>query len=188
MLRVIQTSSSHEPFEVPFTSHGRLKDKRAEAFAYTDSCVTAYINALAARPDWQNTLVVLVPDHYGAYPDLTDPVARHKVPLIMTGGALALHGPQDVIGSQTDIAATLAEAMGLSSKEFIFSRNLLNPRSPHFAFFADPSYIGMVMGDNTLIYNLDSNSPMQEAGPDLTSLEPLAKAYLQTLYTDLQSR
>ncbi|MDE7025149.1 MAG: LTA synthase family protein, partial [Paramuribaculum sp.] len=187
-LRVIQTSSSHEPFDVPYNSNGRFADKRAEAFAYADSCVTAYVNALAMRPDWANTLVVLVPDHYGAYPDLTDPVERHRIPLIMTGGALALSGVQSVIGSQTDIAATLLDALGIGHDEFVFSHNLLNPRSPHFAFFADPSYIGMITDDNTLVYSLDAGVPIVDSGDAVGSNECYAKAFLQNLYTDLQSR
>lgn len=187
-LTVIQTSSSHEPFEVPYSSRGRLSDKRAEAFAYADSCVTAYINALAARPDWANTLVVLVPDHYGAYPELTDPVQRHRIPLVMTGGALAMHGEQTTVGSQTDIAATLLDALGIEHDEFPFSNNLLNPRSPHFAFFADPSYIGMITDDNTLVYSLDSNTAIVDSGNAPGSNLNHAKAFLQTLYTDLQSR
>lgn len=187
-LTVIQTSSSHEPFEVPYSSLGRLTDKRAEAFAYADSCVTAYINALAGRPDWANTLVVLVPDHYGAYPDLTDPVQRHRIPLIMTGGALALKGEQPTVGSQTDIAATLLDALGIGHDDFPFSNNLLNPRSPHFAFFADPSYIGMITSDNILVYSLDSDSPIMDKGSIPGANLNYAKAFLQTLYTDLQSR
>lgn len=187
-LTVIQTSSSHEPFEVPYSSNGRLADKRAEAFAYADSCVTEYINALAKTPSWSNTLVVLVPDHYGAYPDLSDPVERHRIPLVMTGGALALRGTQSTIGSQTDIAATLLAALGLDHSDFPFSHNLLNPASPHFAFFADPSYIGMITDSNTLIYNLDTNSPTTDSGTAPGSNEQYAKAFLQTLFNDLQSR
>lgn len=187
-LRVIQTSSSHEPFEVPYSSQGRLTDKRAEAFAYADSCVTVYINALAASPEWSSTLVILVPDHYGAYPDLSDPVERHRIPLVMTGGALAMRGTRSTIGDQTDIAATLLAALGLDHSDFPFSSNLLNPRSPHFAFFADPSYIGMITDSNTLIYNLDTNSPTTDSGTAPGSNEPFAKAFLQTLFNDLQSR
>lgn len=187
-LRVIQTSSSHEPFEVPYSSQGRLTDKRAEAFAYADSCVTVYINALAATPEWSSTLVILVPDHYGAYPDLSDPVERHRIPLVMTGGALAMRGTRSTIGDQTDIAATLLAALGLDHSDFPFSSNLLNPRSPHFAFFADPSYIGMITDSNTLIYNLDTNSPTTDSGTAPGSNEPFAKAFLQTLFNDLQSR
>ena len=38
--RVLQTSSSHEPFEVPFR---RLENDRLNAFAYTDSCAGDFV-------------------------------------------------------------------------------------------------------------------------------------------------
>ncbi|MCC8038592.1 MAG: LTA synthase family protein, partial [Bacteroidales bacterium] len=52
---VIQTSSSHEPFDVPY-SNPRFPDKRRNALAYTDSCVTTFVNALRRDTNWANTL------------------------------------------------------------------------------------------------------------------------------------
>ena len=60
MLRILQTSSSHEPFEVPYH---RLKDKRLNAFAYTDSVMGAIVREYRKLPRWKNTLIVFVPDH-----------------------------------------------------------------------------------------------------------------------------
>lgn len=183
-LKVIQTSSSHEPFEVPYDDKGRFSDKRAKAFAYTDSCVANFITTLRNHPQWQNTLIVVVPDHYGAYPDLTDPMERHKIPLIMTGGALLKRGNDATVGSQIDITATLLNALGIKSDLFPFSRNLLNRKSPHFAFFADPSVIGFVTESGNVVYNLDSSKT--ESGDE--KLLPFAKSFLQTLYDDLSKR
>ena len=64
-LKLVQTSSSHEPFEVPFH---RLDDKVLNAFAYADSCVGDFIKQYQELPQWKNTVFVLVPDHQGAYP------------------------------------------------------------------------------------------------------------------------
>lgn len=183
-LTVIQSSSSHEPFEVPYDDKGRFADKRARAFAFADSCAASFINALKEMPQWNNSLIVVVPDHFGAYPDLENPVDRHKVPLILTGGALKRTGVVATPGSQIDIAATLLSAMDLPHGEFPFSRNILNPRSPHFAFFADPSLIGFVTESDTLVYNLDADRIEQGSDRNL----PYAKAFLQTLYDDLSKR
>lgn len=183
-LRVIQTSSSHEPFEVPYDDKGRFTNPRAKAFAYADSCAADFINLLAGRKDWENSLVVLVPDHYGAYPELDNPVDRHRIPLILTGGALARKGTDSTVGSQTDITATLLDALGMDHGDFPFSKNLLDPESPHFAFFADPSDIGLMTQSDSVVYNLNSDKIMQ--GND--SLLPKAKAFLQTLYNDLSKR
>ncbi len=184
ILKVVQTSSSHEPFKVPYDDNGRLADQRAKAFAFADSCAADFINSLHKSGQWDKSLIILVPDHYGAYPDLTDPLKRHMIPLIMTGGALTRHGRIDTVGSQIDIAATLLSSLGLDHKDFPFSKNVLNPSSPHFAFFADPSVIGFVKENDEVVFNLDSSQT--EFGND--SILPYAKAFLQTLYDDLSKR
>lgn len=181
-LKVIQTSSSHEPFEVPYDDHGRFSDKRAKAFAYTDSCVTSFVNSMKMSEAWDNTLVVIVPDHYGAYPDLEDAIMRHKIPLIMSGGALRRHGRESVPGSQIDIAATILAALGLPHQEFTFSKNLADPRLPHYAYFADPARIGLITSSDSVVYNLESGR-MESKGGD--RLLPYAKSYLQILYNNL---
>lgn len=183
-LSVIQTSSSHEPFEVPYDAGGRLTDPRAVAFAYADSCAANFIGRLHAEGDWANTLVVVVPDHYGAYPELTDPEERHRIPMILTGGALARHGIDHTAGAQTDIAATLLGAVGVDYSEFIFSRNLANVRSPHFGFFADPEVAGIITEGDTAVLNLTTEQPLRGSAQNIDYI----KSILQTLYDDLSRR
>lgn len=187
VLRVIQTSSSHEPFDVPYSAP-QFDDKRAVAFAYTDSCVTAFVRRLERSPRWRNSLVVIVPDHYGAWPELTDPVARHRIPLIMTGGALRRHGMVHTVGSQPDIAPTILSALGLNHSRFTFGVDLLDDAAPHRAYFADPSYIGFITDDNTLIYDLERDRAEVDTGTAPGRNIPYARAYLQTLYDDLDRR
>lgn len=104
--RVLQTSSSHEPFEVPFR---RLENDRLNAFAYTDSCAGDFVRQFRELPQWKNTVIVFVPDHLGAYPEHIDnlSVERYRIPLLMVGGAVREPRRIDVYGSQHDIAATL---------------------------------------------------------------------------------
>ena len=85
--RVLQTSSSHEPFEVPFR---RLENDRLNAFAYTDSCAGDFVRQFRELPQWKNTVIVFVPDHLGAYPEHIDnlSVERYRIPLLMVGGAI----------------------------------------------------------------------------------------------------
>lgn len=184
---VIQTSSSHEPFEVPYK--GPASDPRANAFMFADSCTSAYIDSLRTLPDYSNTLVVLIPDHYGAYPELTDPQARHRVPLIMLGGALS---GVDVdpellsrIGSQTDIAATLLGLLGLAHTQFEYSNNLLDPNRRPYAFFSEPSWVMMIDDSGQALLSADTK---QIEHADNAEVEANLKAYLQTLYTDFDQR
>lgn len=181
---VIQTSSSHEPFEVPFTS-GFLPDKRLNAFAYADSCLTAFVDSLSRLPDFDRTLVVIVPDHYGAYPDRpADALARHRVPLVLCGGALGgKSAVVDVIGSQTDIAATLLTLLGLPSEKFGFSHDLLDGRRGGYAFFSEPGIIGLVTPTDTVVLECDAMQTIRLDGADPGMAMNRAQAYLQTVYS-----
>lgn len=121
MLRILQTSSSHEPFEVPYH---RLKDKRLNAFAYTDSVMGAIVREYRKLPRWKNTLIVFVPDHVGGYKEnLNDhDRSRYQIPLILAGGVISRPMKVGIIGSQHDIAATLLGQLGVEHREFTFSK------------------------------------------------------------------
>ena len=54
------TLSSHEPWEVPMH---KLDNYKRNAFAYTDSCLGAFLDGLKASDQWKNMLVIIVPDH-----------------------------------------------------------------------------------------------------------------------------
>lgn len=185
---VVQTSSSHEPFDVPY-SDPSLPDKAANAFAYTDSCVTAFVNRLKASPAWGRSLVVMVPDHYGAYPkNLGSMLDRHHIPLIMTGGALARKGEISLPASQVDIAATLLAQLGMDYSEFKFSKDVLAPGARPFAVFTDPSLIGYVTPADTVVYGLTDDRIIDGCGPSVADAAADAKAFLQILYDDLDRR
>lgn len=185
--RVLQTSSSHEPFEVPYH---RLENKRLNAFAYTDSCVGDFVKQYRQLPQWKNTVIVFVPDHLGAYPEhisnLT--VERYQIPLILVGGAIRKPVHIDVYGSQQDIAATLLAQLALPHDKFTFSKDMLNPDSPHFAFFTVPDALGMVTADDRMIFNCQANAVAVDEGTAKGRNLPLGKAYLQKLYDDLSKR
>ena len=187
MFRVVQTSSSHEPFDVPYH---RLQDERLNAFAYTDSCIGHFIDHLRQSPLWEKTLVVMVPDHLGAYPpDISNLVVdRYQIPLIMVGGALAGHRTVETVGSQIDIAATLLAQMGLDHGDFLYSKDMMCPNAPHFAFFTMPDGVGMVTTDNRLIFDNSAQRTVVDEGTAKGANLRKAKAYLQKLYDDIAAR
>ena len=106
-------------------------------FAYTDSCVGDFVKRFRELPQWKNTVIVFVPDHLGAYPEQLNnqSVDRYQIPLLLVGGAISEPRRIDVYGSQHDIAATLLAQLSLPHQKFVFSKDMLNPASPHFAFF-----------------------------------------------------
>ena len=187
-LKVIQTSSSHEPFEVPGFS--RLEDERLNSIAYTDSCLQVFINRYKNTPYWENTLFVLVSDHAMQYPVDLDvfSVERYKIPLVLYGPALAEKGVRiDTIGGQIDIAATLLGQLGLPHNEFAFSKDIFNPANPHFAFFTVPDSFGMVTASGEVVFDNVAKKVYSNSCPDTLALAH-GKAFLQKIYDDLEKR
>ena len=186
MLRILQTSSSHEPFEVPYY---RLKDKRLNAFAYTDSVMGAIVREYRKLPRWKNTLIVFVPDHVGGYKEnLNDhDRSRYQIPLILAGGAISRPMKVGIIGSQHDIAATLLGQLGVEHREFTFSKNMMSDATPKFAFFAVNDAFGIVSEENSLIYDNRAKRIVYDKGEKGFNLKR-GQAYLQKLYDDLAKK
>ena len=186
MLRILQTSSSHEPFEVPYH---RLKDKRLNAFAYTDSVMGAIVREYRKLPRWKNTLIVFVPDHVGGYKENLNDYdrSRYQIPLILAGGAISRPMKVGIIGSQHDIAATLLGQLGVEHREFTFSKNMMSDATPKFAFFAVNDAFGIVSEENSLIYDNRAKRIVYDKGEKGFNLKR-GQAYLQKLYDDLAKK
>ena len=187
MLRVFQTSSSHEPFEVPYS---RLQDKRLNAFAYTDSVMGAIVRRYRKLPQWKNTLIIFVPDHVGGYKEHLDngDRSRYQIPLILTGGAIERPMKIKLIGSQQDIAATLLGQLGVEHKDFLFSKNMLSDATPKFAFFTVNDAFGVVSEENSLIFDNKSKKVLYDKGAIHGYNIKRGQAYLQKLYDDISKK
>lgn len=182
-LVVVQTSSSHEPFDVPY-DNPRFPEGPVRAFAYADSCVGAFVDSLRTLPSWPRSLVVLVPDHYGCYPPRPERIeARHHVPLVLAGGAVARKGLRiDRIASQTDIPATLLSLLGLPHDDYPFSRNLAACDSlGGSAYLCQPEEVMLLTDNGDAVLNAADPQP-----GDSPAARRLA-AYLQVLYNYIDS-
>jgi len=185
--KTIQTSSSHEPFDVP--SH-KFKEPYLNSVFYVDSCLGKFIDQYKKTKYWKNTVIVLVADHAMHYPaSITNHnVERFQIPLIIMGGAVKKPLKVDTYASQIDIAATLLYQLGLPHKEFTFSKNILNTSSPHFGYFTYPNGFGMATPQNQMIFDCEANKVVLDLGKKKSANLIPAKAYLQTLYDDLSKR
>lgn len=185
--KTIQTSSSHEPFDVP--SH-KFKDPFLNSAFYTDSCLGKFIDRYKQTKYWKNTVFVLVPDHAMRYPaSITNhEIERFQIPLILIGGAIKKPVKIDTYASQIDIAATILYQLGLPHKDFTFSKNILNSKSPHFGYFSFPNGFGMTTSQNQLIFDCEANKVVLDRGKKKNLNQKPAKAYMQKLYDDLAKR
>lgn len=193
-LSVVQTSSSHEPFAVPYDNPRFAGEPRKNAFAYTDSCLTVFVDSLRTLPNWHKTLLVILPDHYGCWPEnIASAPERHHIPLVLAGGAVAAGGQRvDKLASQTDLGATLLSMMGIPYRELRYSRDIFDEETAPVAVFTEPSLIGIITPSDTLVYNPDADAVVAARGREpypgeVSPLLPAAKAFLRDLYSTLGS-
>lgn len=197
---VIQTSSSHEPFDVPYH---HLKDPALNAFAYADKSIGDFVDYLQRdKARWERSLVILVPDHLGAWPSHPDDFQpwRFHVPMIWIGGALnekilsEYFGIPHVVsdyGSQQDIAATLLGQVGKRDhpeilKDIPFSKNILDPNVPHYAWFMMHDGEGIATSNGCVIYDNQRKKTVYTAPKTskdwIESSTEMCKAYVQRLF------
>lgn len=177
------TLSSHEPFEVPYN---RLQDKRLNSFAYTDHCLGEFIDSLRNQPVWDNLLVVIIPDHGSSEKlNVTNPKFYH-IPMLWIGGVIKETTTVHTLMNQSDMPATLLSQMGMSHKDFQYSRNVFSANYTYpFAYstFND----GFMFRDSTGITIYD-NAAKETVYNDMEinlSREIKGKAILQHSYDEL---
>ena len=184
---VIQTSSSHEPFDVPYH---RLSDPILNAFAYADASLGGFIGYLKASGRWNQSLVIIVPDHLGAWPRNADSFKtwRFHVPLIWTGGMIKRPEVVPVYGSQQDIAATVLGQLGINHSDMTFSKDLFSDAFHHSAFFMMNDGFGLIDDDNTVIYDNKLQRVRVDTGRLRGKNIKNGKATAQVLFDDIARR
>ena len=184
---VIQTSSSHEPFDVPYH---RLSDPILNAFAYADASLGSFIDYLKASGRWNQSLVIIVPDHLGAWPRNADSFKtwRFHVPLIWTGGMIKHPQVVPVYGSQQDIAATVLGQLGINHQDMTFSKDLFSDAFHHSAFFMMNDGFGLIDDENAVIYDNKLQRVRVDTGRLRGKNIKNGKATAQVLFDDIARR
>ena len=180
------TLSSHEPWDVPIKKYDQ---EEPNAFYYLDQCIGDFINKLKKTPQWENLLVVFLPDHsidFGEYTE-THPL-RNKIPLVWVGGAVKAHQEINQFCNQTDLAATLLAQLHLSHKAFRWSRDVLSS-SYQYPFAVHNYNNGFSLTDSTgfIVYDLGASQLIKVESSHSQRLERIGKAILQTTTADLKS-
>ena len=180
---VVQTISSHEPWDVPYH---RLDDKVLNAFAYTDHSVACMVDSLRKLPQWQNLLVIMLPDHGYLYRQNYDDPSFFRAPMLWLGGAVRQPRRMDVLMNQSDLAATLLSQMGIPHDEYRWSRNVLS-RTYTYPFVYCNYPAGMLFADSTgtSICDLPGDVATLEQPADDGQRILRAKAILQSSYNHL---
>lgn len=186
MFTVIQTSSSHEPFDVPYH---RLGNKILNAFAYTDSCVGGFVDWLKRSGRWQHSLVVVVPDHLGAWPEVIDNFKpwRFHIPMIWTGGAVLRPMVVNTFASQQDLAATLMGQLVASPKKWAFSKDIFHATTSHYAFFMMNDGFGLANDSAAVVFDNKLGRVVYRSGKASDRQLGYGKAVTQLIFDDMAS-
>lgn len=173
------TLSSHEPWDVP--TH-RLDDEILNAFNYLDECIGNFINDMKQTPQWDNLLVILLPDHGFSYLGVGEEHELHDhVPMLWLGGAIKSPRRIEQICNQTDLPATLLGQLGIAHHEYFFSRDIMS-KSYQYPFAVHTYNNGITMRDSTgfAVFDLNANRIIVDKSSDSELLIKKGKAILQT--------
>ncbi|HOY33369.1 MAG TPA: LTA synthase family protein [Bacteroidales bacterium] len=188
----IFTISSHSPYDCNMKevfTWPQYEKKYVNSAYYVDNCLKDFFTEAQKKKWYDNTLFVLVSDHsHGTYrnhhfcsPDY------HKIVMLLCGNVIKdeYKGTQvNKTGSQTDLPAVLAAQLGLDYSGFTWSKNLLQPGAPEFAFFAYEGGFAWVRPEGYFTFDARNNVPcmMHIDSVNKISEEELvrqAKSYMQ---------
>lgn len=192
-LKVVLTLSSHEPFDVPMEPVFRGSDqmtKYRNSVYYADKALGDFLDWARTTEWWKNTLVILVADHCCRISTEVPVYSQEifRIPMVWTGGANREKGREvKGFGSQTDIAATLLNQMGIEA-DFRFSKNLLDPNSPSYAFYTYNEGFGFITDSSAVIYDHKLKGPVLSEGQNPSEALRRGKACLQVLFDDYLKR
>ena len=180
------TLSSHEPWDVPLK---RLDQEIPNAFYYLDTCIGHFIDRLKRLPQWDNLLIIFLPDHsidYGPYTEALQ--VRNKIPMVWAGGAVKAPRKITQLCNQTDLAATLLAQLQLPHAQFRWSRDVLSA-SYRYPFAVHNYNNGFSLTDSTgfIAYDLESSRLVTNESSQATRLERMGKAILQATTADLKA-
>lgn len=189
------TLSSHSPYDVPMKpvlDWGGKDNKYINGVYYTDKCIHDFMEKAKQQAWYQNTLFVFMADHGHPSPrnwSLYQPEYR-RMPFLLYGEVIrpAFRGIVDSLAcSQTDFVTTLLRQMGISPERYKYSKNLLNPLSPRYAYFSFDEGFCLVKPSSQVCWHVQGDRKEFEKGQtdeEKAELLEQGKAFLEVLLRD----
>lgn len=161
------TISTHSPYDIPVPmkkiSSGRENDYM-NTIVYSDKAIRDFFSMAKKEPWYSNTLFVVISDHsHFCQRDIgIEDKEYHRIVSFFYGDVIKPEYRGKKIGSitsQLDIAPTLVKQFRLSSEEYDFGKNIMNPYSPSFAYYdyhygsgfvTDSCYISQKKGEKDI--------------------------------------
>jgi hypothetical protein len=133
--------------------------------------------------------VIITADHGHRFPNPKElkEKERFKIPMLWLGGAIdKKEFSVNTLGMQTDIATTLLTQLDGHSKDFTFSRDILETGKTGFAIYIFNNGFGFISGQEENIYDFDLKNYLKKESNE-TELGK-GNAYMQKLFHDYNLR
>lgn len=165
------TGSTHAPYDQP-KAKGKVFDGIEADFmnsvVYADYALSTFIEEAKKQAWFDNTLFIFVADHRHSTPTTQNPGSHmfYRIPLLFWGNPLKAdyQGKRiDKIGSQADLAATLLYQLKLDASDYPYSKDLLNPKAPEFAFHAITRGYGWVSPTGNFTYQMQLKMYLEDS-------------------------
>ena len=157
-------------------------------FNYLDECIGNFINDIKQTSQWDNLLVIMLPDHGFSHFGVGEEHEMHDhVPMLWLGGALKAPRRITQLCNQTDLPATLLGQLGIPHNDFRFSRDVMS-QSYRYPFAVHTYNNGITMKDSTgfAVFDLNANRIIVDKSSNSEALIKKGKAILQTAAKDLR--
>lgn len=189
------TLSSHNPYDQPFPEifhWGGDAQKFINSAYYSDSCIGDFFKKAEKQSWYNNTLFILVADHGHNSPRnwmIFSPEYRH-VPLLFYGNVIKseFKGKRfELPCSQTDLAATLLSQLGLKHDKYHWSKDLFNPYSNPFTYYAFDGGFGWIEPDNFIVFDKSQElyySVAYKSPQDSARINHNGKSYVEMLFQE----
>lgn len=187
------TLSSHSPYDFPGPHPIDWLEPESEflnSAHYTDKWLGEFFKQAKRKPWYDSTLFIVMADHS----HLTnrhqhiDQFGYRKIPVLFLGGALKKeyrNTRSNHLCGNADIPATLLTQLGVSHKDFFWSKDMFNPYSPEFAYFELTDGFGWKSPDHYIVYNVtvpfivSTDVPKKQQNTFLKQ----GQAYVQVLFS-----
>ncbi len=186
------TGSTHSPFDHPKRKNQKFKGTEAafmNSMVYADESLGEFVRACKKQSWYKNTIFIFVADHSHHTPSAPVPYTKayYRIPLLIFGEPLKKEwrGKRvNKLGSQMDIPATLMNQFGGDISRYPWSKDLLNPNTPEFAFHTIIDGYGWITPKGSFTYQMKNKHLIEQtlSDEDLKGEMIRANKFLRVIY------
>jgi phosphoglycerol transferase MdoB-like AlkP superfamily enzyme len=195
-LSVMLTLTNHEYFDADVEKVFNRKEKNngyLNTAHYTDKCIAQFIRESSTKAWYKNTVFIITSDHAHILPlgrNYNEP-GRHHIPFLIFGEPLKPEYRGKIIektASHLDITPTLLAQLKLDHDQFRYGKDLFNPFTQGFAYYAFDNGFGFINDQRKVVYDYNLGKVIScsdtTGKDDCKEAERQGKAFLEVLFQE----